>query len=506
MSAWSTRPLPNDNASAATRPDLVRTLPFLLPMFSRDGLIPRKLSRALGSAMWAYDLTGGARIGKLHQRLSVDEAMAHMPTLPRDRLASSYLYYDTQADDARLTLAIARTAALDHGAVVVTRAEVVALGGTDHIRSVQVRAEAPGGRGGVVEISIDTRAVVNATGVWADDVRALDEGTHPGTIRPARGVHLTVPWEKVRCDIAVVLPVVRDRRSVFVVPWEGAAYIGTTDTDDGGSLDDPRCTPDDVDYLLGAVNTWLEDPITPGDVLGTWAGLRPLVSAPDSPAGEGLPGGTPPDRTADLSRRHRVTTSSRGMVTVTGGKLTTYRQMAADAVDAVLDDLGATVADRVLHRCPTRDLPLRGAAGFAEAATATVAGLDGAQVAHLASRYGGEAAVLHAMVERDASLARALVPGLPYLRAEALYALRYEMATSIDDVLDRRTRARLLDREATASAAPAVAELMGEELGWGSAHRDGAVGAYQAEVAAEANDLITSPDAPETALDAALGA
>lgn len=466
-------------------PHLVRTLPFLLPMFSKDGLIPRKLARAMGSAMWMYDLTGGARIGKLHQRISVDQAVAHIPTLRRDRLAASYLYYDARADDARLTLAIARTAALDHGAVVATRAEVVAIG-----RDAEGRADRVTVSAGDDTIDIATRAVVNATGVWADEVRAIDEGVHPAQIRPARGVHLTVPWDKVRCDIAVVLPVPRDKRSVFVVPWGDAVYIGTTDTDDGGPLDDPQCTPEDVAYLLGAVNTWLTEPLTESDVLGTWAGLRPLVGDADS------------ERTADLSRRHAVLTSPSGVVTITGGKLTTYRQMAADTVDTVLEGLGGTVADKVVRRCPTRQLRLRGAEGYEAATSARVTGLDAEQVRHLADRYGGEATILHAMVERDPTLADPLVPGLPYLRAEAVYAVRYEMATTLDDVLDRRTRARLLAHDATAAAAADVAALIGPELGWTAADEEHAVAAYRAELAHE-RDVA---HLPETALHAALGA
>src|SRR5439155_53744 len=159
----------------------------------------------------------------------------------------------------------------------------------------------------------------NAAGVWADDVRALDEGVHPGSIRPAKGVHLTLPWAAVRNDIAVILPVPRDRRSVFVVPWGEQTYVGTTDTDYDGRLDDPQCTPDDVSYLLGALNAAMSEPVSEADVVGTWAGLRPLLRG----AGDA--------RTADLSRRHAVRVAPSGVVTVTGGKLTTYRRMAADA-------------------------------------------------------------------------------------------------------------------------------------------------------------------------------
>jgi glycerol-3-phosphate dehydrogenase len=445
-------------------PHLVKVLPFLIPVFTgRGGLIPKQVARALGSAMWMYDLTGGLRIGKVHRRLRADAARAHMPTLG-DRLAWAYLYYDAQTDDARLTVAIARTAALDHGATAVNHAAVIRLLRSPGGRVAGAMVDT-GAAGGPVEVR--ARAVVNATGVWADDVRALDEGSHPHTIRPAKGIHITVPWDTVRNDIAAVVPVPKDRRSVFVVPWPGddgtiggpgsVTYIGTTDTDYDGDVDDPQCTPDDIAYLLDALNHSITEPLAPSDVLATWAGLRPLVSDAAS------------SRTADLSRRHRVTVSGSGMVTITGGKLTTYREMAEHAVDAAVGVIGGPLPRRA-GRSRTRKLRLRGAEGWDEARLADP---------HLAERYGGEAPVVEAMVATDPSLGEPLVPGLPYRRAEALYAVRYEMATTLDDVLARRTRARLRNRDATAAAADDVAAVVGAELGWSEATRAAEVAAYR---------------------------
>ena len=228
-------------------PHLVRVLPFLVPILARGGVIDRRLARVLGTALWMYDLTGGLRIGKRHHRIPVDAALAHIPTLARDRLAGAYVYYDAHADDARLTLTIARTAAV-HGAVIANYAPVRGIEKDDD-RVVGARVEADGR-----ELVVRARVVVNAAGVWADDVRALDEGTDPASIRPAKGIHITVPWSKVRNDIAAIVPVAGDRRSVFVVPWGDTTYIGTTDTDYDGPLDDPPCTPADVDYLLAAIN------------------------------------------------------------------------------------------------------------------------------------------------------------------------------------------------------------------------------------------------------------
>src|SRR5436309_3810700 len=313
-------------------PHLVKPLPFLIPLYGR-----KTIAKALNSALWLYDLTGGVRIGKRHHRISPDDTLGHMPTLRREGLAAGFEYYDAQADDARLTLTIARTAVLDHGAVAANYAGVTEL------------LKEPDGRivgAGLGDIDVRARVVVNATGVWSDHLRALDEGAQSGNLRPAKGIHVSVPWDKVRCDIAVVIPVLKDKRSIFVVPWGDRVYVGTTDTDYDGPLDRPVCTPQDVRYLLDAVNRFLTEPLSQDDVLGTWAGLRPLVRTASN------------ERTADLSRRHAVLRSGSGLITVTGGKLTTYRRMAADTVDDVMAALGRS------GRCRTGRLRLRGAEGW----------------------------------------------------------------------------------------------------------------------------------------------
>ena len=451
-----------------TAPHLVHVLPFLIPIFTKDGLISRRLARAMGSAMWMYDFTGGLRIGKLHKRLTTDQAVAHMPTLRRDRLAGGYLYYDAQADDARLVLTVARTAALDYGATIVNRAALRGITKDAEGRVTGASIEADGRT-----IEVAAHVIVNATGVWSDDVRALDEGTHPDSIRPAKGVHITVPWDLVRNDIAAVIPVPKDKRSVFVVAWGDSTYIGTTDTDYEGDVDAPMCTREDVEYLLRAINGAIDGTITPDDITGTWAGLRPLVKSARSA------------RTADLSRMHRVTARDSGVISINGGKLTTYREMAADTVDAVVDHLGDRAPKGVARRSRTRKLALRGAAGYEAARATVVPGLSPEQVEHLVGRHGGEAPVLFAMVEATPDLAQPLVEGLPYLRAEAVYAARHEMVATVDDVLSRRTRARLLAAEASVAAADDVAALIGAELGWTEDERRAQVDAYRTSVATE---------------------
>ncbi len=439
-------------------PHLVSPLSFLVPVFGRNGVVSTAVAHSLSTALWLYDLTGGWRIGSFHRRVGREAALAHMPVLRTDELVAGFLYPDAHADDARLTLAVLRTAVLDHGAVAANYADVTAIV-TDRAGNVHGARVSPAVTPGVAgafgdaavgpELEVRARVVVNATGVWADDVRALAEGRHPGTLRPAKGVHVTVRADLLPCDVAAVLPVRGDRRSVFVVPWPegGRTYVGTTDTDYAGSLEDPACTPEDVEYLLAAVNASTTAGLAARDVTAVWAGLRPLLG----PAG----GRRVSARTADLSRRHSVRTSAGGLVTVTGGKLTTYRRMAEDTVDVVARALGrGGGADRSV----TRKLKLRGAPGGPVG--------PAARADRLFARYGTEADAVRALCAERAELAEPVVEGLPYLGAEVVYAVREEMAQSVEDALSRRTRAVLYDALAAAKAAPGVASLVGRELGW----------------------------------------
>jgi glycerol-3-phosphate dehydrogenase len=445
-------------------PHLVSLLPFMLPILTKDGLVSRKIARALGSALWMYDITGGARIGRIHRRLRKKKALAHMPTMPSQRLASAYIYYDAQADDARLCLSVAFTAA-DHGAVVVNRCAVAAI-----TRDASGRANGVSVRCDGESFDVSTKVVINAAGVWTDEIRTFETGVDPDTIRPAKGVHVTVPWEKVRNDIAVVIPVPKDKRSLFVVPWgprpDGTfthTYVGTTDTDYRGPVDDPQCTKDDIDYVLRALNASVTTGVTADDVTGVWAGLRPLVKQVNASDGTGQGGKAA--RTADLSRRHLVHRGESGIITVTGGKLTTYREMAQDTVDAALELLSGTS----VGRCRTKRLKLRGAMR---------ARTDGSLDAHLESRFGSEAHLIRAMIAAQPNLAEPLVSGLPYVRAEAIHAVTHEMATTLDDVLVRRTRCLLFDREATLAAARSVAELVAPVAGWDATRVDAEVAAF----------------------------
>ena len=442
-------------------PHLVSVLPFLVPVLTKDGPVSKRIAKAMRSALWMYDITGGLRIGKRHRRLSAEEAFDLCPTVPPDRLSSGFLYYDATADDARLTLAVARTAAR-HGAVVANRCAVTGI-----TKDAEGRVGGAWVDTGAGTIDVRARVVVSAAGVWVDELRRLDEGTDPDSTRPAKGIHLTVPWQLVRNEVGVIVSVPKDKRSLFLVPWGERpgggfehCYVGTTDTDYTGDVDQPEANDEDIDYVLDALAHSLTTTITREDITGVWAGLRPLVKAASS------------GRTADLSRRHKITESPSGLISVTGGKLTTYRLMAEDTVDAVLRKLG------VRAKCRTRHLKLVGGDRF-----------EPVPVDHpdhrLGRRYGTEAAEVKALIALDAEFGEPLVPGLRYTRAEAVYAVRSEMATGLIDVLTRRTRAHLQDRRACLAAAPEVAQLLAPELGWDDADIEREVAAYAALCADE---------------------
>jgi len=455
-------------------PHLVEPLMFLIPLFGKGGTVDQTVAQAYSTALWMYDLAGGWRLGRHRRRITSEEISSHFPTLRTDHLVAGFAYYDARADDARLTLAVLRTAVLEHSAVAVNYACATGFVHDDTGRIAGVRVapvDDPSSSGWLAEsqaaelssrpIEVRAKAVVNATGVWGDEINRLDDPASRTSIRPAKGIHLTVPRDKLPCDVAAVLPVPREHRTVFVVPWDEHTYIGTTDTDYAGPLGDPRVEPADVQYLLGAVNATLSSPLRLEDVTATWAGLRPLLARKDRH------GRAPSARTADLSRRHRVQRSPSGLVSVTGGKLTTYRKMAADTVDAVQRELGSTPG-----ACRTKNMRLRGSEGLSTLKIPKLAdefGVDTDVLESLKRRHGGElTAVLGLTIDRP-ELRERLVPGLPHIAAEVVYAARYEMAACVEDVLSRRTRALLLDARGAVAAGRTTAELLAAELGWDAA-------------------------------------
>ncbi|GEB47754.1 MULTISPECIES: glycerol-3-phosphate dehydrogenase/oxidase [Streptomyces] len=429
-------------------PHLVHRLPFLFPVLEQEGVFDPRLAKGFEGLLWTYDLVGGWRIGKLHQRLSVPQVLAHAPTLRSEHLRGGLLYFDSRADDARLTLTVARTAAA-LGATVLNGARVDALltsGGRASGARVTVDGQ---------ELEVRARAVVNATGVWSDRLDAMADTGHSDQVRPAKGVHIVVPWHKLRIDCTVTVPIPGRARRATCTRWGDTVVLGTTDTDYTGSVDDVHCTREEMEFLLQGARTAFDAELTPDDVLGSIGGLRPLVGKKEG-------------ATLDMSRDHHITVGPTGMVTVTGGKLTTSRHMGELVVDKVLGVLGQKARSRTVH------LPLLGGAGYDAEAVAASGGL----AAHLGERYGTEARFVHDLIAEDPSLAEPVVASLPYTRAEVVYAARAELARSVDDVLSRRLRARLFARDASAEAAPEVGALLGRELGLSDAEVERQVSAY----------------------------
>lgn len=441
-------------------PHLVQRLPFLFPVLSRDGVFDRRLAAGFESLLWTYDFAGGWREGVLHQKLTKNEVLSHCPTFKGEHLDGGFLYYDARADDARLTLALVRTAAL-HGATVLNGirvAEVTRSGG--RVDGVIAETEDR-------EVRVRAKAVVVATGVWLRDWTGTTSETPAPSIRPAKGVHIAVPWLKIRNDCTVTIPVPGRARRATITRWGDTAYLGTTDEDYDGDLDDVHCTFDELNFLLDGARSALNVDLEPEDVLGSIAGCRPLVAPP---------GG----KTVEVKRNHEIRSDPDGLVTVVGGKLTTSRLMAEQTIDAAQKVLGER------RRARTRRATLLGGAGYDAEATVASGGL----AAHLGERYGTESSFVSALIVEDPALAKPIVPGLPYLEAEVVYSARYELARSVDDVLSRRTRARIMARDASARAAGRVGELLGRELGLSPARVAEQVSSYQESVARERSILM----------------
>ncbi|WP_039811203.1 glycerol-3-phosphate dehydrogenase/oxidase [Nocardia otitidiscaviarum] len=404
-----------------TAPHLTRALPQVVPLLPSIGAARQGLIRAGFLAGDVLRRTAGTSAAVLprSRRVAAAEALRLAPTVRRDGLRGGLLAWDGQlVDDARLVVAIARTAAL-HGASVLTRVEATRVTGDAATLHDRLTGET---------LSVRARAVVNATGVWADQVDSSIE------LRPSRGTHLVFDAASFGgLDASLTIPIPGSiSRFVFAFPAaHGRVYLGLTDEEAPGPVPDvPHATDAEIDFLLDTVNTVLREPLTRGDIRGTFAGLRPLLRTAD-------------DATADISREHAVLPSPSGVITVVGGKLTTYRKMAEDTVDAVLTHRGLTA-----RPCRTRRLPLVGAVSGA-ARDRIPATPD------LIERYGSEAPAVLALTEANPDLAAPVAPGLDVTAAEFAFATTHEAALTPADLLDRRTRIGLVP-EARSAAEPAA--------------------------------------------------
>jgi glycerol-3-phosphate dehydrogenase len=394
-----------------------------------------------------------------------DEVVELLPALAPREPTGGYLFYDCQTDDARLVLTVLAEAER-FGAICANRLEVIELAEEgERTAGVKVRDVESG-----AEFVVAADNVINATGVWADRIRPeeLHSEAEVPTIRPSRGTHITIASADLPLVAGAIVPA-GEGRTIFALPWLGRSLLGTTDNNYEGSLDHVRPSDDDVEYLLEATNTFFGTDLTPADLTGAYAGVRPLISTGDS------------RKSVDISRKAELYETSSGLITITGGKLTTYRRMAKMAVDRLVERDGRTAP------CRTHEIPLGQPTD--PSALPTVEGVDDESQAALASRYGHLAERVLETARERGELAQRIVPDLPDLLAEAPHAARYEQARSVADVLLRRTRLGLLAaRELCGpdSEAPLrVARSMAPELGWDEARVNLEIERFREEAAAE---------------------
>jgi glycerol-3-phosphate dehydrogenase len=460
-------------------PHLVRPVRFLYPLQHRAW---ERIYAGTGVTLYDAMALGGGL--PRHRNLTLRGALREAPALKKDALVGALQYYDAQVDDARHTMFLARTAAA-YGAHVASRTEVVGflregervtgvrVHDLEHDRTFEVRAQ----------------QVINATGVWTDDTQALVGERGQFHVRASKGIHLVVPRDRIQSKTGLIL---RTEKSVlFVIPWGRHWIIGTTDTDWALDKAHPAASSTDIDYLLDHVNSVLARPLSRTDVQGVYAGLRPLLS------GES-------ESTSKLSREHTVGSPVPGLVVVAGGKYTTYRVMAKDAVDACVHALGRSVPPSCTH-----DVPLLGADGFPalwnrRRLLATESGLHVARVEHLLGRYGTLVGEVLDLVKDNPELAGPVEGAEDYLCAELVYAASHEGARHLEDVLTRRTRISIETFDRGAAAAPVAARLMAGVLDWTSEQTEREVENYRLRVEAERASQEQPDD--ETADAARLGA
>jgi len=407
-------------------PHLVHPLPFVTPAYKWFDL------PYYGFGLKAYDvLSGRSSVGPT-RILSASETRKRVPGIAAHGLKGSVLYYDGQFDDARLALALARSAE-DHGAIVVNYARCEALHKTrGKVTGVQLVDMETGS-----SFEVHARTVFNATGIFVDQLRDHDQPSSPQMLSVSRGTHIVVPGDVLGHENAIMVPKTTDGRIIFAIPWLGKVVIGTTDISTSTVKMEPGHEASEIEFLLETINPYLSRPLEKSDILSVFSGLRPLVT-----------GGQV--KSSKLSREHTIEVSASGLITVAGGKWTTYRRMAEDT-------LATAIHQGMLptRPCITRTIRLHGAPAQPSS--------NGSL-----ARYGTDAGEIAALWESDPQMRMQIDPELPFTRAEVVFAARSEMARTLEDVLSRRTRALLLDAKAAQRSAPVVAKLLGAELGHGA--------------------------------------
>jgi len=438
-------------------PNLVRSVPFILPVYG--GL---KETAKLTAGLWLYDVLAALRNTHLHRRLTVDELHDMVPTLTTTGLDGGFVYYDCRTDDARLTVEVLKAAA-SFGAVIVNHAEVQGfLKEGRRICGIGVTDEL-GGR----TMEVRSRTVVAAVGVWLDSLLRQDDRRAPSVVRPAKGVHLVLPEERIgNRGSALTLQTSRDHRITFVIPWMHRTIVGTTDTDYDGDLVQPRATSSDVEYLLEALTrAFPGQDLSADDVLTVQAGLRPLINIPGS-------------RTASISREDHVLEGESGLISIAGGKLTTYRRMARKVIDLVAKRLAEQHFDRI-GPCRTGSIPI---GGQSDQPLPDLEGLPVDQRDHLVHLYGTQAVEVARLAGSSSALSERLVDDLPQVAAQVVYAVRNEMALTLSDILIRRLRLASTDRGLGMGCVEETADLTQQELDWSEAQRDLQLQRYRHDV------------------------
>jgi glycerol-3-phosphate dehydrogenase len=459
-------------------PHLVRATPFLFPLKRRawDRFF-------MGSGLFMYDALAGTHAAvPRHRHLSRARCLRDVPALRAEALCGGIRYYDAQVDDSRFAVALARTAAAYGGVCAAGVRAAAILRHGERVTGALVKDEES-----ETAFEVRARVIVNATGVWTTETERLAGVKNPLTVRPSKGIHLVVPKDRIASAYALILPT--EKSVLFVLPWGEHWIIGTTDTDWALHLDHPAANRADIEYLLDQVNRVLARPLTRADVVGVYAGLRPLASGGDK-------------HTTKVSREHEVRRSAPGFVSVVGGKYTTYRIMARDAVDAAADDL-----DFRVEGSRTADLPLLGVAGLPATGRRTAAhpgaaGLRAEQVRRLAERWGSLALEVLDVIAADPALGQPLPGAETYLAADVRYAASHEGALHVDDVLTRRTHISFETPDRGRRAVEAVAGLMAPVLAWDDATIAREVTHYRARLAAELEAESMPDDATSDAVRA----
>jgi glycerol-3-phosphate dehydrogenase len=453
-----------------TAPHLVSPVSFLYPLHE-----PLKERGYVGAGLMLYDaLRGREHVLPHHRHVSVRKMRQIAPGLRPDILRGGVLYYDAQVDDARHTMMLARTASM-YGATIATRVECLnLLREGDVVTGAQVR-DVESGR--IFEVRASVSAL--AAGVWSDELHER-AGVTPGySVTMSKGVHITVPGSAIGLETGVILKT--EVSVLFIIPWKNEWLIGTTDTPWTGERENPLATEEDITYLLEQANAVLMKQLRESDIIGVFVGLRPLVASTQ---------GSP---TTKISREHVVGHPLTGLVSVAGGKYTTYRIMARDLVDAAVDDLDRKVPDSC-----TEEVTLMGADGVVALRNridllAEEHGISRELITHLLNRYGSLFEEVLDLADGNQVLLSPITPGLEYLKVEILYAALYEGARSVEDVLGRRTRISFESSDGGLAIAPEVAGLIAGILGWSDEQVDREVALYTELIEGQRNSALGPP-------------